>query len=37
MKGSKTVIKVDRQQQAQSFIRYLNQNDGQVELHRLDW
>jgi len=34
--GTKTILKVDRARQAQSFIGYLDQNSGACELHRLD-
>jgi len=36
-KGEKTILKVDRVRQAQSFIGYLDQSDGHCLLHRLDW
>jgi transposase len=35
--GRKTVIQVDRQRRAQSWIGFLDQRTGQVELDRLPW
>ncbi len=36
-KGSKTVIKVERKRQAQSFIGFLNLKTGEEQLFRLAW
>lgn len=36
-KGKKTVIKVNRDKQAQSYIGFLNQKDWQCELFELSW
>lgn len=36
-KGTKTVVKVDRQKASQSFIGFLDQNTGQCLTLRLDW
>lgn len=36
-KGEKTIIAVDRNRQAQSYIGFLDQNSGAVELERLAW
>lgn len=36
-KGATTIIAVDRTRQAQSYIGFLDQNSGAVELERLDW
>ncbi|UNX53211.1 IS630 family transposase [Georgenia sp. TF02-10] len=37
MAGTTTRIEVDRQRQAQSYIGFLHQDDGKVDLRRLDW
>lgn len=36
-RNTKTVVRVDRRRQAQSFIGFLNQQDGTCELERLEW
>lgn len=36
-KGQKTIIKVERKRQAQSFIGFLNLNTGEDLLYRLSW
>lgn len=36
-KNHPTTLKVDRQRQAQSYIGFLNNSSGQVDLMRLDW
>ena len=36
-RNTKTVLKVDRQKTAQSYLGFLNQTDGKCDLFRLDW
>ena len=36
-RGVPTVLEVDRQRRCQSYIGFLNQADGSVELTALDW
>lgn len=36
-RGTKTKLKVDRARQAQSYIGFLNQNDGGVHLEAVEW
>ena len=36
-KGAKTKLKVNRERSAQSYIGFLNQNNGQCELFRMPW
>lgn len=36
-RGEKTVLAVDRRRQAQSYIGFLHERDGRVDLNPLDW